>query len=872
MSGSPMEMKLKEASQMTGAHWAAWLELNSERWEIHAAYKLTKGQKQRLIKYLGSPPIYSWLNGSLAGKRDRSRIAPQEMQAQSRILHVFPDRVTPKLILVGAQKLSAESRRLWRLLALENQNHSSYQSATATEPSDVGLSIPYLFPQTLEKVLGIVLQNMICQGGWLAIRSGDVFEIKAVDKISIELNGERIPIEANPLMRRISQTRRSQIITREELEWAMVPRAGLKADSRSWIALPLVISQRVIGLIALWCDLPVKRGELMRLQKECTRMSPAVEASITFADITNHLRRMALLNDFALAVSSAMDLDQIAQRIFSLLQRTFETDRIILLVLSPDERTIHNYIFKEGKIVLQVESTNGNSSHWPVERGTVFRTENIESDSEYKTVYQDSRSVLLVPLMYRRQRVGTLGMESVQVGAFSIYDENMLVVIASHLSGLIVNGRLRQEAEIRARNLTLIHEVVEHIIGLTDFHQVAQITADLLTRNNAFEIAAVLLYSKPEDKLKLAGIAGGAADVVQQGLRYLDLSDQGGIISRVAFTGQSMLVNDVTQDPIYQPIPDWNAGSEMCVALREGERILGVIDVESQHKNAFTQSDLLLLEALAGILSNVISNVGQYQHLQATVNQLQAAREELQERIAAQRLTESRLVQAAKLVAVGEMAAGVAHELNNPLTTVSGFVELVMNELPKDSSMYNDLELVLREANRARGVVRRLLDFARQSESARVRTDLNEIVNDVLALVNHLLQTSRVEVTTKLSPHIPWVSVDRNQIKQVLLNLIHNALHAMPVGGELHIATEGGKRDRHEWLKIIVRDTGMGISPENLERVFEPFFTTRSKEGGTGLGLSVSYGIVSDHGGFIEADSEVGKGSVFTIWLPVELE
>lgn len=94
----------------------------------------------------------------------------------------------------------------------------------------------------------------------------------------------------------------------------------------------------------------------------------------------------------------------------------------------------------------------------------------------------------------------------------------------------------------------------------------------------------------------------------------------------------------------------------------------------------------------------------------------------------------------------------------------------------------------------------------------------------------------------------------------------------MPVGGELHIATEGGKRDRHEWLKIIVRDTGMGISPENLERVFEPFFTTRSKEGGTGLGLSVSYGIVSDHGGFIEADSEVGKGSVFTIWLPVELE
>jgi two-component system, NtrC family, sensor kinase len=235
-------------------------------------------------------------------------------------------------------------------------------------------------------------------------------------------------------------------------------------------------------------------------------------------------------------------------------------------------------------------------------------------------------------------------------------------------------------------------------------------------------------------------------------------------------------------------------------------------------------------------------------------------------------MAESRLIQAAKLAAVGEMAAGIAHELNNPLTTVSGFTELTLEELPSDSQQHADLELVLREAHRARDVVRRLLDFARQSERVRARSDMNEIVTDVLELVNHLLHTSGIQMFTDLPDGLPRILVDRNQIKQVILNLIHNALHAMPDGGELHITTLRRSHDNHDWLTINVTDTGTGISPENLERIFEPFFTTRAKGGGTGLGLSVSYGIVAEHSGFIEAESKVGKGSIFSVWLPVEVD
>jgi signal transduction histidine kinase len=352
----------------------------------------------------------------------------------------------------------------------------------------------------------------------------------------------------------------------------------------------------------------------------------------------------------------------------------------------------------------------------------------------------------------------------------------------------------------------------------------------------------------------------------------MDEARRDGIVMRVAATGQNVLVNDSSQSPFFRPIPNWDARSEMCVALRDGDQITGIINVESQRKNAFSQNDFIVLESLAGILSSVMSSAEQYQKLQATVDQLRAAREELQERVVAQRMAESRLVQAAKLAAVGEMAAGIAHELNNPLTTVSGFAELVLEELPEGSSAWNDMELVLREAQRARGVVRRLLDFARQSESARVRSDINEIIMDVLALVNHLLRISGIQLFTDLSDGIPWISVDRNQIKQVILNLVHNALHAMPTGGELHITTDRRRRNQREWLAMSLADTGIGIAPENIERVFEPFFTTRSKDGGTGLGLSVTYGIIADHGGLIDVESQVGKGSTFTVWLPVEVD
>jgi two-component system NtrC family sensor kinase len=230
-----------------------------------------------------------------------------------------------------------------------------------------------------------------------------------------------------------------------------------------------------------------------------------------------------------------------------------------------------------------------------------------------------------------------------------------------------------------------------------------------------------------------------------------------------------------------------------------------------------------------------------------------------------QQLAERQLLITARLAALGEMAAGVAHELNNPLTTVTGFVELALDELPEDLPQREELNLVLSEAQRARGVVRRLLDFARQGENLRTSTDVNDLISTVMSLMQHQAQSAGVQIRLEIWNGLPPIMIDANQIKQVLVNLIQNAIQAMPHGGSLVLSTACHTENDEKWITITVSDTGEGIAPENLERVFDPFFTTKAN--GIGLGLAIAREIILAHHGEIHVRSKEGKGTTFEILL-----
>jgi signal transduction histidine kinase len=867
-----IENQLKEASQLTNTVWAALVEREVGKWRVLANYRLAKKTHPALVKFLSKTEVDSWLSGALSGGQSRSVSLPESSKLEAGRLFAFPLLGGSRVVLAGASQLTTESQRLWRLLISAMQTEvptvdvspSSSVAASLLVP-DLDSESPYDMPRGLDRALTSFVRLVSVQGGWLAIRRGDSLEIHAQWNASTCMN-LILSIDGNTILRRLSRNLTPIVVHRDSPLWVEIPHKGLKSSTKIWICLPLIIGQRLIGVLALWRTAAFKNDEWNRLTDMATQIAPAIETIITFAEMAGHLRRLATLNDFALTVSSGRNLDQIARHMFALLSRSFGTELIVLYLLSSDNRLLSEYRTSEGNMISSVQSADEHRIAPLLSSNQLTRLGEITTDVQLP-LYNKVLSGLYVPLRFRGQTIGVLCVESLKSDAFNLYDENLIVVIASHLASLADYTRLREEAEGRARNLGLIHEVVQQVIGLTNPHEVAEITSELLARYFAYELCSVFIADEKGD-LTIGGFGGTSQNVVKRAMKSFEYPLIGGITGHVFETGESVVVNDVLQDNRYRSIKGWQAGSEMCVAIREGERILGIVDVESSSRNAFTHNDFIAMESLAGILASVITSADQYQRLQVMISKLRSTQVELRARMEAQRSAENRLVQAAKLAAVGEMAAGIAHELNNPLTSVTGFAELALDDIPEESETRKDLEIVMREAVRARDVVRRLLDFARQTESERARASLNEVVDDVVALSRHLIRTSGVTLKLDLEKNLPWVLVDVNQMKQVLLNLIHNALQAMPAGGEMIIATASTYRDARDWIIVSVCDTGVGIPKLDQARIFEPFYTTKGNQGGTGLGLSVTYGIITDHGGQIDVESQPGSGSKFTVWLP----
>jgi signal transduction histidine kinase len=867
-----IEYQLKEASQLTDAVWSALVEREAGKWRVVTHYRLGKKIETAFIKFITQSEVDTWLCGALSGGQSRSVSLPDSSKMNVERVSAFPLTSASRVVLVGAGQLDASAQRLWRLVVSGMDNgvtasDSSPASSVAASllTPDLNSESPYDLPRAADRALNAFVRLISVQGGWLAIRRGDSLEVRAQWNAP-SITDLVLSIEAHSLLRRMNRNLTPVVVNRSDPLWSQIPHKGLKSNSKTWAGIPLLIGQRLIGVVVLWRSSVFKGEEWNRLLDLATQIAPALETLITFAEMAGHLRRLAMLNDFAVTVSTGRSLDQIARRMFALLSRAFGTEMIVLNLLSFEGHILQEYRLNEGNLVSMIRSVEGHPISSLLTSNTKMRLSEVDS-SVPLPLYNEAVSGLYVPLRFRGQPIGMLSVESKRINAFNSYDESLIVVMASHLASLADYTRVREEAESRARNLGLIHEVAQQVVGLTDPHEVAELTADLLARYFAYELAVVFIADE-FGKLTIGGFGGASQNVVKRAMKSIEYPLIGGLTGHVFETGQGALVNDVFQDERYTPIKGWQAGSELCVPIRDGSKVLGIIDVESSSRNSFTHNDYMALESLAGILATVITSADQYQQLQETIYQLRETEMEVNARMEAQRLAENRLVQAAKLAAVGEMAAGIAHELNNPLTSVTGFAELVMDDMPKDSSSYADMDLVVREAKRARDVVRRLLDFARQSESVRANASMNGVVEDVVTLTRHLIHTNGVELTLFMQEDLPWVSMDENQMKQVLLNLVHNALQAMPDGGEMEIKTAELQKVGRDGVMVSVRDNGIGISPEDQTRIFEPFFTTKADRGGTGLGLSVTYGIISDHGGEIELVSQPGAGSTFTVWLP----
>lgn len=316
--------------------------------------------------------------------------------------------------------------------------------------------------------------------------------------------------------------------------------------------------------------------------------------------------------------------------------------------------------------------------------------------------------------------------------------------------------------------------------------------------------------------------------------------------------------------------PDWLSLEPTCwihswigAPIIVRGQIMAFLCLDSEMPDFYADEHAELLAAFAAHAAVAIENARLFAEAQSAYHDLKQA--------------QAQLIHSAKMAAVGELAAGIAHELNNPLTSVLGYAELLAWKLRQDGaseaeaasrgrdSTLEDLAVIAKEALRARDIVRALLDFSRQSESVPEETDLNQAVRDALGLVRRQMEKAGVTIEECYAPDLPPLSLAVGRIQQVFLNLFTNALQAMPTGGVLTIRS---RRVGSE-VAVSVADTGVGIPEEHRFRIFEPFFTNKPVGTGTGLGLAVGLGIVQEHGGRIEVESQVGEGSTLTVWLPL---
>jgi signal transduction histidine kinase/DNA-binding response OmpR family regulator len=411
----------------------------------------------------------------------------------------------------------------------------------------------------------------------------------------------------------------------------------------------------------------------------------------------------------------------------------------------------------------------------------------------------------------------------------------------------------RSEQALRRRNreLAALIEINRVVTSSLDLEDVLDATMGGIREILHVEAGALVLLDEESGELTYRKSLGPEAWRPSRSVQPGE-----GLVGHVIASGEPKLVNDVERDPHFSGEPEEEmAGivprAILCVPLTIRDRIIGAIELINKLDGSFDEQDLDLLIAMAASVAVAVDNANLYAELAEFADELERS--------------QAKLVQAEKMAAIGRLAASLAHEINNPLQAIHNSLHLTVHEGLDEERRKEYLGMAQDEVQRLINIVQRMLDFYRPSRGGVEPADVNRVVENVLTLTQKRLQHGGVEVHAELTEGLPAIPIVSDQISQVILNLLINAVEAMPAGGSLRLKTELSDDGDHVLFRV--RDSGPGMSAEQVNRLFEPFYTT--KPNGTGLGMAISYGIIERHGGTIDVSSEPGQGTTFVVTLPV---
>ncbi len=438
------------------------------------------------------------------------------------------------------------------------------------------------------------------------------------------------------------------------------------------------------------------------------------------------------------------------------------------------------------------------------------------------------RSGLSVPMSGGAELLGTITVGSRVPGRFGAADQRLFAIVARQIAVAVTNARLHDFVRRGKREWERTFDAIGDAIAVFDSR------AALLRGNRAL----ATLLDRPLTDLR------------------------GATCGELGFCGESCPECAVTRAL-------GGDGSHAELTTPSGE-IFSV--------TTFPVSGGADGAAVVQVAKNVTEEIRSARRLRQMSEELSQANARSKAALVQLKSTQAQLLQAEKLSAIGQLVAGVAHELNNPLTSVIGYAQLLDEELrargePREpAALAQDLRRIAEESERAARIVRNLLAFARRQGAARASHDVEELFTRVISLRSYELRLNGVEIDTDFQPNLPAVVADGGQLQQALLNLLLNAEQAMRGRAVRRLRVGARFNEAAASVELFVSDTGHGIESANLSRIFDPFFTTRDVGEGTGLGLSICYGIVRDHGGQIAVESKVDAGTTFTMVLPARVE
>ena len=637
---------------------------------------------------------------------------------------------------------------------------------------------------------------------------------------------------------------------------------------KALLASPLVVADAIAGLVIFFNT----SGEASFNKRDAQFVQ--VLAMVISGRMEN-LRLSRLDRDFH-------DEIQTVQRASSALTASLELPKVLDSILATAHELVpadlaHIFLYTENK--LSFGAASGEDGRWDkpyaeprrdgltyqvAETGQPIVVEDIRTHPLYKdTPKKWGGSIVGLPLKVKQRVVGVMNISRFERQPFGEGELRILEMLADQAAIAVENARLYETERTQRQRIEAMQSAVATLSQSLDLYEVLNHILAELRKVIPFDSASAMLLQG--DRLHvIAGrdLPGDSALGQQYPVTEIE--------REIERTGRPFILVDASADERFHGwghtryVRGW-----MSVPLLGREGLIGCLTIDSRQLGAYSDEEADLAMSFAHQAAIAVENAQLHQNVKDQLDALQASQD--------------KLVQSEKMAAIGKLVAGVAHELNNPLTAIIGIAQLLQTgELSE--GVKQDLEKLVGEAHRAGKIVRSLLDFSRQQRPERSPVFVEDVLNSTLKILAYELQSHNAECRTHLAGDLPATMADAHQLQQVFVNLINNAYEAMYEanrGGVLTVSSElvtieQGNGDENadggpaiSGIQICIEDDGPGIPPDVLPRIFDPFLTTKSPGKGTGLGLSVCHGIVSEHGGQIWVESEAGKGARFYVQIPV---